>query len=175
MAEGEELGSYRVVHFATHALTDDERPEQSALVLSRRDLPDDLDAALAGRRIFDGLLDAKEVVRGWKIDVDLVVLSGCSTGLGKEVAGEGYLGLATAFLQVGARSVLVSLWPVEDHSTSLLMRRFYENWTGASVDGGAARGPMSKVEALREAKSWLRSKYSPPFYWAGFILIGDPS
>jgi CHAT domain-containing protein len=177
MAESGELAHYRVLHFATHALTDDQLPEQSALVLSRRDLPDPLEAALAGERIHDGLLDAKEIVREWKLDAELVVLSGCSTGLGREVPGEGYLGLASAFFQAGARCLLVSLWPVEDRSTALLMRRFYESWTGSSGP------PMPMAEALQEAKRWLRSyrdatgarPYAAPLYWAGFILFGNPA
>jgi CHAT domain-containing protein len=182
-----ELAKYRTIHLATHALVDDERPERSALVLSQVDLPDPYQAAVRGERIYDGLLDAREIVREWKLDADLVTLSACETGLGKKVVGEGYVGLASAFLQAGARSLLVSLWRVEDRSTSMLMERFYENWrggyTGVRGKGYAPGAPLSKVEALQEAKRWLREwrdeagrqLYAHPYYWAGFILIGEPA
>jgi CHAT domain-containing protein/Tfp pilus assembly protein PilF len=185
MTESGELSRYRTIHLATHALVDDERPERSALVLSQVDLPDPYEAAVNGERIYDGLLDAKEIVREWKLDADLVTLSACETGLGKKVAGEGYVGLAHAFLQAGARSLLVSLWRVEDRSTSMLMERFYENWRGGYIgirgDGHALGASLPKVEALQEAKRWLREwrdqagrqPYAHPYYWAGFILIGE--
>jgi CHAT domain-containing protein/tetratricopeptide (TPR) repeat protein len=189
MAKSGELARYGTIHLATHALVDDERPENSALVLSQVDLPDPYEAAVKGERIYDGLLDAKEIVREWKLDADLVTLSACETGLGKEVVGEGYVGLAHAFLQAGARSVLVSLWQVEDRSTSMLMERFYENWRGG-YDGMREAGKeagqtpvraMTEVEALQEAKRWLREwkdergkcPYQHPYYWAGFVLIGE--
>lgn len=180
------LEQYDVLHFATHALTDDERPDRSALIFSQVDLPDELDAALAGERIYDGKVTAKEIVREWELDADLVTLSGCQTALGKAVGGEGYIGLAHAFLQVGARSLLVSLWDVEDKATSLLMQRFYENYTGTYHDDRLGRRgePMPKAQALAEAKRWLcaytdptewEPPYAHPYYWAGFVLIGDPS
>ena len=116
-----------------------------------------------------------------------MTLSACETALGKQVAGEGYIGFAHAFLQAGARSLLVSLWKVEDLSTTLLMQRFYENLLGGyqgkrGIDLNFSPGtPLSKVEALREAKGWLREwqdeegnrPYQHPFYWAGFVLIGE--
>ena len=189
MAASGQLADYRVLHLATHALVDDERPERSALVLSQVGLPDQLQAALAGTRIYDGCISAQEVVREWDLDADLVTLSACQTGLGKRVGGEGYIGLAHAFLQAGARSLLVSLWSVEDRSTSLLMKRFYENWLGnyegvREMPGGEQRDPsaaMTKADALQEAKHWLREYVAPdgtrPYadaaYWAGFILIGQ--
>ena len=172
------LAAYDMIHLATHALVDDAAPERSALILARTNLPDPLAAVMAGERIYDGLLTAKEIVREWKLAADLVTLSGCQTGLGREVTGEGYIGLTHAFLQAGARSVLVSLWRVEDEATCLLMGRFYENLTGARRDEAA----MSKTEALREARQWLRNFeneagrriFQHPIYWSGFILIGDP-
>jgi len=171
MAARGELGGMEVIHLATHALVDEERPEQSALVLSQVDLPDALEAAMAGTRIYDGLVRAGEVVREWRLNAELVVLSACETGLGKKVVGEGYVGLAHAFLQAGARSVLVSLWKVDDEATGLLMRRFYEGW----LEGG-----LGKAEALREAKRWLREqedgngrrRFAHPYYWSAFVVIG---
>ncbi len=147
-----EIARFGTVHLATHALVDDERPERSALVLSQVDLPDPLESAIAGTRIYDGLLTAQEIVREWELGADLVTLSACETGLGKRLVGEGYIGFAHAFLQAGARSLIVSLWKVEDRATSLLMRRFYEDWYGAyeGERAGHAGSPMTKAEALRE-------------------------
>jgi CHAT domain-containing protein/tetratricopeptide (TPR) repeat protein len=166
----------RVLHFATHALVDDERPERSVLVLSQAGLRDP--AAAAGSRRFDGLLRAQEIVRGWRTGADLVVLSACETGLGRRVDGEGYIGFAQAFFQVGARCLLLSLWKVDDRATALLMTRFYDNLWGTAK---SPRGPgsMTKAAALREAKTWLREQeidgrnLEDPYFWSGFVLIGD--
>jgi CHAT domain-containing protein len=183
LAESGVLHQFETIHLATHAFVDDEHPERSALVLSQVNLPDPLSAAMAGMRIYDGLLSAKEIVREWRLDADLVTLSACETGLGEEIAGEGYIGLAHAFLRAGARSLLVSLWKVEDRATSLLMQRFYENRAGAyeGERAGCAGKAMSKAEALQEAKNWLRTytdeygrrPYEHPYYWSAFILIGE--
>lgn len=182
LARAGSLREYDTVHLATHALVDGELPERSALVLSLVNLPDPLEAVMKGGRVYDGLLTMKEIVRDWELDADLVTLSGCQTALGREVAGEGSVGLAHAFLQVGARSLLVSLWRVEDEATSLLMGRFYENLTGAYRDerAGAVGEPMTKAAALQEAKRWLRTytddqgrqPFKHPIYWSGFVLIG---
>ncbi len=174
---------FQTIHLATHVLVDHERPERSALVLSLVNLPDPLEAVMKGERIYDGLVTAKEVLREWKLDADLVTLSACETALGKEVGGEGYVGLAHSFLQAGARSLIVSLWPVQDQATSFLMKRFYENWTGgySDVRGGRTGRAMSKADALQEAKRYLRTytdkngekPFEHPFFWSAFILIGD--
>ncbi len=184
LARSGRIREFDTIHLATHALVDDLAPERSALILSRVDLPDPVESMITGERVYDGLLTAKEIVREWVLDADLVTLSGCQTGLGKEVAGEGYIGLAHAFLQAGARSLVVSLWRVEDMATALLMTRFYENLTGIYPDGrnGRTGEPMTKAEALREAKHWLRTyrdvdgsrPFQHPVYWSGFVLIGDP-
>ena len=168
------LARYGTIHLATHALVDDVLPERSALVLSQAGLGDPVAAAVAGERVCDGLLAASEIVREWRLDADLVVLSACETGLGREVVGEGYLGLANAFLRAGARGLVVSLWRVEDEATSLLMQRLHANRYGA--------GDASTAEALREAKRWLRTwrdeagrtPYAHPYFWSAFILIGAP-
>ncbi len=183
LAHSGALAGFGTIHLATHALVDDEQPERSALVLSQVGLPDPLEAAISGERIYDGLLTAKEIVREWRMNADLVTLSACETGLGKEIVGEGYIGFAHAFLQAGTRSLLVSLWKVEDRATSLLMRRFYENRAGAYEDEREGRSgePMTKAAALREAKRWLRGytdeqgqePYGHPYYWSAFILIGE--
>ncbi len=186
LAEGGALSRYDLLHFATHALVDDNRPERSCIVLAQAPDPDPLAAALAGERIYDGLLSVAEIAREWRLDCDLVTLSGCRTGLGREAHGEGHIGFVHAFLQAGARNLLVSLWRVEDRAAALLMKRFYENATGAgSLDddrGGPRSGPpMTKASALREAKRWLRSHvaadgsrpYAHPAYWSVFVLMGD--
>jgi CHAT domain-containing protein len=181
LADSDGFREFGTIHIATHAVVDDRRPWKSALVLSQVDLPDPLDATIEGHRLYDGMVTAEEVLREWKLAADLVTLSACETGLGRAAGGEGYLGFAHAFLQTGARSVLVSLWRVDDRSTALLMRRFYRNRYGSEY--GADKEPaMTKAAALHEAKVWLRSyedeygrrPYAHPYYWAPFILIGDP-
>lgn len=184
LASAGKLARFRILHFATHALVDDRSPERSALVLSRVGLRDPVETALGGGRVYDGVLRAVEITREWRLDADLVTLSGCRTGLGREAPGEGYLGLAHAFLQVGARSLLVSLWEVDDQAAALFMGRFYENLTGSYTDARAGRrgAAMGKADALREAKHWLRTlanddgtcPYEHPVYWSPFVLIGDP-
>jgi CHAT domain-containing protein/tetratricopeptide (TPR) repeat protein len=185
MARSGELGTYRLIHLATHAWVNPVLPEESSLFLSRVDLPDPLEAAEKGERIFDGRLTAKEILQEWKLDADLVTLSGCQTALGRRVTGEGYVGFAHAFLQAGARSLLVSLWPVEDKATSLLMQRFYGHLFGNARDdrgGQSDDRPVTKRDALQEAKRWLREyrdedgnrPYTQPYYWGSFVLVGDP-
>jgi CHAT domain-containing protein/Tfp pilus assembly protein PilF len=185
LAESAELREFDTIHLATHALVDDEQPERSALILSQVNLPDPIEAVMAGERIYDGKLTVNEIIREWDLSADLVTLSACQSGLGREVAGEGYIGLAYAFLQSGARSLLVSLWKVEDEATCLLMGRFYGNLTGNYQDKNGSRGgkPMRKAEALQEAKHWLRTFtdkngqqiFQHPVYWSAFVLIGDAS
>jgi CHAT domain-containing protein len=183
LARSDELAHFDFVHMATHAVVDDERPDRSSLVLCQVDLPDPLESALSGTRIYDGFLTAEEIVREWDLNASLVTLSACETGLGRRAGGEGYIGFAHAFLQVGARSLVVGLWKVDDEATSLLMRRFYENLMGAYEGhrAGYDGASMSKADALQEAKLWLRgyqdesgrNPFRHPCYWAAFILMGD--
>ena len=176
LVRGGELGSFSVVHLASHALVDRHALSRSGVVLSQLDLPDRYEAALSGEVVPDGFLSAREVATRWELDAELVTLSACRTALGQRVTGEGYLGLATAFLQAGARSLLVSLWDVDDEATMRFMRSFYEHWRGGDL------GPRPKAEALRRARRDLR-EYSPdgetrpyahPSFWSAFVLIGDP-
>lgn len=182
LARSGELSRFRILHIATHALVDDRAPDRSAVVLSRADLADPVAAAMRGERVYDGLWTAKEIARECRLDADLVTLSGCRTGLGREAPGEGYLGLAHALLRAGARGLVVSLWPVEDEASGLLMRRFYANLLAAPAGKGQSPRPgMSKAEALREAREWLRTysardgsrPFEHPVYWAPFVLVGD--
>ncbi|HEX3556590.1 MAG TPA: CHAT domain-containing protein [Thermoanaerobaculia bacterium] len=140
----------RRVHFATHGFVDEARPERSALVLTPS----------AGE---DGYLTVAEIFN-MKLRADLLVLSACETGRGKEVGGEGIVGLTRAFLYAGAKSLIVSLWPVVDRPTADLMQGFYRSLETAG----------SKAEALRKAKlDMIRAGQANPYLWAPFILSGD--
>jgi len=146
------LKDYRILHFATHSLLDEQVASRSALVLAQDDDPSE-----------DGFLQVREIY-GMELNADLVVLSACRTALGKLEKGEGIQGLPCAFFCAGARSVLVSLWPVGDRSTSRFMEFFYEH---------LFRGE-SKQEALRGAKlNMIKAKDTQLRQWAGFILMGD--
>ena len=94
-------------------------------------------------------------------DADLVVLSACETGKG-EITGDGVFGLQRAFKQAGAQTIIMSLWPVHDAATQLLMTEFYRNWI---------TNHQSKCEAFKKAQNTVRSKYDEPYYWAGFIML----
>ena len=147
------LAGYRILHFATHGLIDERRPEQSSLALAYPRDPTE-----------DGFLRASEIY-GLRLNADLVVLSACETGLGQMVRGEGVMGLPRAFFFSGAGSVVVSLWSVSDESTSELMTGFYK---------GMTQGNHAAVVALAQAKSQLRksANFAHPFYWAPFVMMG---
>src|SRR5262249_46635676 len=102
----------------------------------------------------DGRITAQQIVNTWELDADLVVLSACETGLGRPAGGEGYLGFTQALFAKGARSVVLSLWKVDDRATALLMARFYRNLLGRRPGLSAA---LPKAEALDEAGRWRRS------------------
>jgi CHAT domain-containing protein/tetratricopeptide (TPR) repeat protein len=148
------LGKAQVIHLATHGKIEMQRPEHSALVLAADALPDPVEQQRRGRKVYDGFLRVRTILDSWKLDADLVVLSACETGLGKQGKGEGLLGFAQAFLEKGARSVVLSRWKVDDAATALLMLRFYENLLGKRKD---LKKPLGRAEALAEAKKWLRS------------------
>lgn len=149
-----DLREYKRIHFASHGLIDEEKPEFSALVLSSDEKGSE-DGYLTMREVFD-----------LKLDADLVVLSACKTGLGKEVRGEGVTGISRAFLCAGTPSVLVSLWDVYDRSTADFMAGFYKNMEAKK---------MNKSAALQEARLQMiaSKKFSHPYYWAPFVLIGN--
>ena len=151
-----ELAGYRIVHFATHGIIDSRTPALSGLMLSR---VDEHGAPLEG---FLGLRD----VYNLRLGADLVVLSGCETALGKEVRGEGLVGLTQGFLYAGARQVVASLWRIEDRATAELMSRFYR---GLLIEDRAPAAALRQAQlAIRDDKRW-RS----PYYWSGFVLQGD--
>jgi len=151
-----ELSRYRIVHFATHGLIDSRTPALSGLMLSR--------VGEQGKPV-EGFLGLRDVYN-LRLGADLVVLSGCETALGKEVRGEGLVGLTQGFLYTGARQVVASLWRVEDRATAELMTRFYQ---GLLVEGRAPAAALRQAQlAIRQEKRW-RS----PYYWSGFVLQGD--
>ncbi|HEX4964689.1 MAG TPA: CHAT domain-containing tetratricopeptide repeat protein [Thermoanaerobaculia bacterium] len=150
------LGRFRILHFATHAIVDTEQPELSGIVLS---MVDELG------RPRDGLLRTYQIYQ-LHLPADLAVLSACETALGKNIRGEGVVGLTRAFFHAGARRVMVSLWPVEDRATADLMHRFYE---------GLFRRGRTPAEALRQAQDDMRRQPNrqDPHFWGGFVLQGD--
>lgn len=147
----------RLLHFACHGLLDEHSPLDSALALTIPEKP------APGQD--NGLLQAWEIFESLRLDADLVTLSACDSGLGKEMGSEGMIGLTRAFQFAGARSVLASLWSVSDVSTADLMNRFY----------GHLRAGTAKDEALQAAQVELirSSEFSHPYYWAAFQLVGD--
>jgi CHAT domain-containing protein len=147
------LKHFRLLHLATHGEVDWQSPERSALTLAQDRLPDPVEQARQGRKVYDGHLRVATILQDWQLDADLVVLSACQTGLGKEGGGEGLLGFAQAFLQKGARAVVLSRWKVDDTATALLMVRFYENLLGKRKEW---KKGLPRAEALAEAKKWLR-------------------
>jgi CHAT domain-containing protein len=155
--EARDVRKYRVLHIATHGLLNAERPQFTGLVLS-----------LVGNKTEDGFLRTDEVFN-LKLGSPLVILSACETGLGKEKRGEGVMGLTRAFIYAGAPTVGVSLWSVADKSTAELMTDFYKRL----LTSGAT--PARPSAAMREAQLAMIAgkKYSAPFYWAPFVLVGD--
>ena len=155
-ATSAELEDYRIVHFATHALINSQHPELSGIVLSLVDEK--------GRRQ-DGFLRADDIYN-LKLSADLVVLSACRTALGKQIKGEGLVGLVRGFMYSGAPRVVASLWDVKDDATAELMKRFYK---AMLVDG------LSPAAALRRAQvaMFKEGQWSAPYYWAGFVIEGD--
>jgi len=147
-----DLSKYRYLHIAAHGIHDQENPDYSGILLGR----DENDYE-------DGILQAHEIFP-LNLSADLVTLSSCFSGFGEIDPHEGNLGIYRSFLLAGSKSVIISLWDVEDESTSILFSKFYEYL----IDG------KSKSEALRMSKLYLmnETQFSHPFYWAPFILIG---
>jgi CHAT domain-containing protein/Tfp pilus assembly protein PilF len=151
-----QLASHRIVHFATHGLLNNEHPELSGIVLSlvdRQGQPQ------------DGFLRLRDIYK-LRLGADLVVLSACRTALGKDIRGEGVVGLTRGFMYAGARSVVASLWDARDEATSELMARLYS---------GLLKAGLAPSAALRSAQlSMLRDpRWRAPYYWAAFTLQGE--
>jgi CHAT domain-containing protein/tetratricopeptide (TPR) repeat protein len=151
-----ELAQYRIVHFATHGVLDNENPGLSGLILSlfdERGQPQ------------DGFLRLPDIY-GLQLPADLVVLSACDTALGRPVRGEGLMGMVRGFFFAGARRVVASLWKVDDEATGELMSRFY---------AGMLKGQQSPAAALRDAQLtvWRDARWRAPYHWAAFVLQGE--
>jgi len=158
--DARDVSKYRVLHIATHGLLNAERPQFTGLVLT-----------LVGNKSEDGFLRTDEVFN-LRLGSPLVMLSACETGLGKEKRGEGVMGLTRAFMYAGAPTVGVTLWSVADKSTADLMTDFYKRLLSSPANSSASVSPSA---AMRDAQLAMISgkKYSAPFYWAPFVLVGD--
>lgn len=154
--QGTDLTKFAILHFATHGFLDPKRPEHSGLVLST--------VNRAGQEQ-NGFVELQDIYN-LHAPVDLVVLSACQTALGKDVRGEGLIGLTRGFMYAGASSVVASLWKVDDEATAELMKQFYTN---------LLQKGMRPAEALRAAQDSIRQKpeWRAPYYWAAFTLQGE--
>ena len=146
------LGQFNVIHLALHGYTDPEYPDRSALVFAPEQHGTD-----------DGLLQVREI-RKLHLNANLVTLSACNTGVG-QVGEAGVANIVNAFIESGAQSVVSTLWELQDHSTAQLMIAFYAHLARRE----------EKAEALRQAQLEMLSSGSPPFFWAGFVLVGEPN
>ncbi|WP_299313194.1 CHAT domain-containing protein [uncultured Aquimarina sp.] len=147
--------TYNMLHFATHAAANDEHPDYSYLAFAPNNKGE------------SSLLYVKDLYE-YNINADLVTLSACQTGLGKLQKGEGMLSLARGFSYAGAKSLVTTLWKINDQTTSELMQEFYKNLDAS----------FSKDKALREAKlTYLKTAedelLTHPYYWSGFMISGD--
>ncbi|HEX6719228.1 MAG TPA: CHAT domain-containing tetratricopeptide repeat protein [Pyrinomonadaceae bacterium] len=150
------LGEYQILHFATHGLLDNEHPELSGIVLTMVD-KNGVDQ--------NGVMFLHDIYN-MDLSAELTVLSACQTALGKDIKGEGFVGLTHSFISAGSKSVVASLWKVDDRATASLMTDFYQSML--------QRG-MSPAAALRAAKLKMMqdARWSAPYFWAGFIVQGE--
>ncbi len=158
-----ELARYDILHFATHTTIDWQQAMESAIVLSPDRPGDATDSRLTGR----------EIANTWRLDAGMVSLATCRSVQGPFSASDGMLGLTQAFLAAGARSLLVSVWPVDDRATAALMKEFYSRLEAAPR--------RDRSDVLRDAQAALRDfrasdgsrPFAHPVYWSGFMLVGD--
>ena len=155
-AMSENLANYRILHFATHGLLDTAHPEFSGLVFSLYD---------KNGKSQDGYLRLNQIYN-LSLNSDLVVLSACQTALGRDVRGEGLIGLTRGFMYAGARRVIASLWKVDDAATAEFMKRFYQNFL---------QKKLSAASALRQTQNEMKQipRFHNAYFWAGFTLQGD--
>jgi CHAT domain-containing protein/tetratricopeptide (TPR) repeat protein len=155
-AMSSDFGQYQIVHFATHAFPDDKHPELSSVVLT-----------LVNRdsQRADGLMPLPDIY-SLDLSAELTVLSACQTALGKDIKGEGLVGLTHGFLSAGSNTVVASLWNVDDRATAIFMGHFYK---------AMLQEDMPPAAALRSAKlKMMRDKdWGAPYYWAGFVVQGE--
>ena len=150
------LGEYKIIHFATHGLLDSSHPELSSIILSLVD---------EQGRHQDGYLRLNEIYN-LRLSADLIVLSACQTALGKEIRGEGLVGLTQGFMYAGAVRVVASLWKVDDRASAEMMKYFYENMFSRKMRPAAALR-AAQLEMIKQ------ERWNSPYYWAGFILQGE--
>jgi CHAT domain-containing protein len=145
----EQARTARILHFACHAEADSGAPLNSRLQFGLDD---------------DRQVTAAQILAHWRLRADLVMLSACETGTGKAYRYEGVLGLARAFLSVGAKTVGATLWQVDDEKTAELVSAFYTAYV---------KDRLPKDRALQKAQQAMARANEPPYYWAGFIIVGD--
>jgi CHAT domain-containing protein len=150
-----DAGKYSLIHLATHGIFDDQNPMASRVLLAKTQQD-------------DGRLEAQEIMR-LKLNANLVVLSACETARGRIGPGEGVIGLTWAFLNAGSPTVVVSQWEVREDATAELMKAFYNRINSPSS------AAMGRADALRHAalRVMKTEHYRHPFYWAGFVLVGN--
>jgi len=156
LATSAEMGQYRIVHFATHGLINNQHPELSGIVLSLVDQQG---------RPQNGFLRLYDLYN-LKLSADLVVLSACQTALGKEIRGEGLVGLTRGFMYAGAPRVVASLWQIDDRASAEFMKRFYQAMLGQKLRPAAAL--RAAQVSMQNDKRWHQ-----PHYWAAFTLQGE--
>ncbi len=154
--ENSNLADYRIIHFATHGLLNTSQPEVSGLVFSLYQKN--------GQKL-NGFLTLNAIYN-LNLSSDMVVLSACQTALGKDVRGEGLIGISRGFLYAGSNRIVASLWKVDDSATAEFMKIFYRNHL---------QNKMSATAALRQAKIEMKKipRYNSPYYWSAFALLGD--
>ncbi len=150
------LAQYQIIHLATHGLLDPINPELSGIVLSLFDQKG---------KSQDGFLRLHDIFN-LNLPAELVVLSACETGLGKDVKGEGLVGLTRGFMYAGSRRVVVSLWSVNDRATSEVMAKFYQKMLQEG------QNPVSALRAA-QLEMWKSQQWQSPYYWAAFTIQGD--
>ena len=155
----QEIEGADVIHLATHSQINDDAPMSSGILLS----PPEKDPPV-GQTINDGALQAWEIFSQMRLRADLAVLSACNTALGKSVRGEGIVGLTRALQYAGVRSVVASQWKVDDPSTNVLMRAFYNSLNDRKSKDESLRQAMLKVAGDKTT--------AHPHYWAAFTLTG---
>jgi CHAT domain-containing protein/Tfp pilus assembly protein PilF len=150
------LGEYQIIHFATHGFLDNEHPEMSGIILTTVD-----------RNGVDknGVMSLHDIYN-MDLSAELTVLSACQTALGKDMKGEGFVGLTHSFISAGSRSVVASLWKVDDRATAALMADFYQSMLQKGMTPAAALR-ASRLKVMQD-KRW-----SNPYYWAGFVVQGE--
>jgi len=150
------MAQYRILHFAAHGIFNNDHPELSGIILSLYDKSGKPRA---------GFLRLQEIYN-LNLPVELVVLSACDTARGREIDGEGLIGLTRGFMNAGAAGVVASLWKVDEDATAELMKYFY---------AGVLKEGLAPATALRNAqiKMWQSKRRHPPYYWAAFVLHGE--